>query len=93
MSYLVERLRDHRPGLGHGTCMDCHGTVMDDAADEIERLARERAELALHLNAMLELHGKPKRDEWLSEKAWEHAIIITENAKTALNRALTRGQS
>ena len=86
MSDLVERLRDHRPGLGHGTCMDCHGTIMDDAADEIERLARERAELALHLNAMLDLYAKPKRDEWMNEKAWEHAVIVTENASNALAR-------
>jgi hypothetical protein len=93
MSDLVERLRDHRPGLTHGTCMDCHATVMDEAADEIERLASDGATMALHLHAMLELYGKPKRDEWLSDKAWEHAVIITENAKMALGRVLTREEA
>ena len=77
-----EELRDAHP-------IQWAAARLSDLTDETERLATERAELALHLNAMIELHGKPKRDEWLSDKAWEHAIIITENAKAALDR-LTR---
>lgn len=45
MSDIIERLRDHRVGLGHGTCMDCYGNTMDDAADVIERLQNALMEL------------------------------------------------
>jgi hypothetical protein len=39
MSNLVERLRSHEISPHHGGCADCYGTIMDEAADEIERLS------------------------------------------------------
>jgi polyhydroxyalkanoate synthesis regulator phasin len=41
MSDIVDLLRSHKAGLGHGQCQDCYGSTMDDAADEIV-LLRER---------------------------------------------------
>lgn len=38
MSDIVERLRDHKISMHHGGCQDCYDLVMEDAADEIERL-------------------------------------------------------
>jgi hypothetical protein len=35
---IVERLRSHAPSMGYGGCQDCYDLVMEDAADEIERL-------------------------------------------------------
>jgi hypothetical protein len=37
---IVERLRGNYASPHHGGCQNCYGTVMDDAADEIERLRR-----------------------------------------------------
>ncbi len=55
MSELVTSLRDHAPGFHHGTCMDCHGTVMDDAADEIERLQKKIYEMKMSLGVLCAL--------------------------------------
>ena len=41
MTDIVERLRTHEVSKHHGGCADCYGTVMDEAADEIERLRAE----------------------------------------------------
>jgi hypothetical protein len=35
---IVERLRSNYASPHHGGCQNCYGIVMDDAADEIERL-------------------------------------------------------
>lgn len=36
---IVERLRSNYASPHHGGCQNCYGIVMDDAADEIERLS------------------------------------------------------
>jgi deferrochelatase/peroxidase EfeB len=43
---IVELLRDHAPGLGHGTCADCYANTMELAADEIERLQAALKQIA-----------------------------------------------
>lgn len=35
---IIQRLRDHEPGFSHGSCQDCYSTVMDGAADLIEKM-------------------------------------------------------
>ncbi len=75
MSNLVDRLRDHHPGLGHGTCMDCHGTVMDDAADEIERL---RGALEEIIKADLSYYNN-KTFDGASAKIARRALAETEH--------------
>ena len=42
---LIERLRDRKSGSSHGSCQDCYGTAMDDAADEIERMQADRRQV------------------------------------------------
>ena len=36
---IVDRLRSNYASPHHGGCQNCYGIVMDDAADEIERLS------------------------------------------------------
>ena len=49
MSKLIERLRAHQSGTPHGSCQDCYANVMEDAADEIERLRKVLQAIHEHL--------------------------------------------
>jgi hypothetical protein len=42
------------------------------------------------LKAMLETHGRPHREEWLNDAAFEHAKKVDSNARLAISEAEKR---
>ena len=68
---IVERLRDHEISRHHGGCADCYGFVMDDGADEIDRL---RAELASARKALEEIKQATIEGQVCDDVAWFDGI-------------------
>jgi hypothetical protein len=75
MSDLIERLRAHQSGHSHGSCQDCYANIMDDAADEIEklRIALDKSvQLQSHYASILNAYDGGARlqfrngDEWIA---------------------------
>ena len=101
---IVERLRSHAPSMGYGGCQDCYSLVMDDAADEIERLratpveaarAQDNAELIARLRGralFLRNRGGQKSPD-LMERAASALSVSGDLAQTsdgALYAAISR---
>jgi len=77
----------HRYGPGETTPVS-----MADAlkAHVVECPAHPMSGLVEALGAVLSLHGKPHRQEWLNDEAFRHAIAVHEKAATALAQ-VTKG--
>jgi hypothetical protein len=55
-----------------------------NAIPDLIRAARENQKLRVALKLMLDLHGKPMREEWINQAAFEHCQAVQKQAKEAL---------
>ena len=65
-----------------------------DTVDEVlalrtenEQLRALNAELLTALVAMLQTHGKPRREEWISDAGFEHAMAVDAQVRAAIAKA------
>lgn len=58
-------------------------TLASEIVDQLAQLTRERDDAVLILRAYLNITGKPKREEWMNQAAFEDAMFTWEKA-TAL---------
>ena len=72
MTDIVERLR----AMENDLVGPYRGLTLE-AANVIERLRAA-------LQAMLECHGKPHREEWINDAAYQHAVEVDAQARRAL---------
>jgi hypothetical protein len=66
-------------------CFACD--LGDQMVAEIERLRALNGELVAALKAMLHMHGKPQREEWLNNAGFEEAKQIDAQARAAIAKA------
>lgn len=76
MNEIVERARDMHASAAD-SCDPAYNRILLEMAAEIERLTAA-------LQAMLDMHGKPHREEWLNDAAFEHAKRVDAQAHRAL---------
>lgn len=55
------------------------------------RAERQLAEVRGALQAMLDTHWKPRREEWLNDAAFEHAKSVDVKARAVLSQTATQG--
>jgi hypothetical protein len=63
----------------------------DKAEQDRERIRDAAPELLAALDSMLNTHGKPMREEWMSDAAFEHCKRVHDQARAAVAKA--RGQA
>jgi len=68
--------------------LDMDGCEVGVSRQAVEETLAEYDAMVEAMSELFKLHGQAKRDEWLSDQAWEHAIIVTEKAAVALATAL-----
>ena len=75
-------------------CSGCGKLLETTNADDVEQalaeaVAAERercAQLRQALQDMLDLHGRPHREEWINEQAYQHACEVHKRCAAAIRK-------